>query len=290
MKLQPLFVCMAIALSGCASINNPGQRIPPLAPASAPKDNVGDTYVFSDGFVHQVLAVRGDQVTWALGPAGILARRSQDFFTPPQQWEHEGIQYSFEETHRDGDIWPLKEGRKLIVSGRLTVDQPSGKQSFDQTWTCTVPQSERVQLATGRFDTFVVDCSRTSDTGAHWQRRRFNYAPSLGHAVRTIEEMRAWGYPGYVFKQRDLTNFYTQVSKSYLDAFHQALSSTPSGQVFVHPEKGEDFYIELRSTYTTGKDRTCREVRVFEQKQAKHTAHYCFTQGWWSLASIKTTP
>ncbi len=144
MKLLPSFVCVAIALSGCASINNPGQRIPPLAPASAPKDTIGDTYVFSDGLVHQVLAVLDDQVTWALGPAGILVQQSQDFFTPPRQWEHEGVQYSFEETHREGDIWPMKEGRKLIVSGRLTVDQPSGKQTFDQTWTCTVPQSERV--------------------------------------------------------------------------------------------------------------------------------------------------
>jgi hypothetical protein len=290
MKLLAHLMCVAIALSGCVSITNPGQRIPALAPASAPTDAVGDTYVFSDGFVHQVLDVQGDQVTWVLGPAGILAQRSQDFFIPPHRWEHEGVQYSFEETHREGNIWPMKEGRKLTVSGRLTVEQPLGKQTFDQTWTCAIPQSERVQLTAGRFDTFVVDCARTSETGAHWQRRRFNYSPDLGHTVRIIEEMRAWAYPSYVFKQRDLTTFYTRVNKSYLEAFHQALSSAPSGQVFVHPDKSEDYRVELRSTYTTGKDKTCREVRVFEKKQATYTAHYCFTQGWWSLASIKTMP
>lgn len=287
MSKRLLAVLIPSLLTACASIENPGKKIAAIPPADIRSNQVGDTYVYSDDFTEEVISIEPHQVTWALGPTSIVAVRSTNFFDPTLKWQLDGITYKFEPSSKSGSLWPLHEMASETLVGQLVVEHKNGVQSFDQQWTCKVTHSEHLQLKTGEYDTFVVDCHRQSDTGAHWQRRRFNYAPSLGHPVRIIEEMRAHGYPGYVFKQRDLVYFRHGLPSDFTTSFQTALSTHHSGQVFSYERDDMRYRAELVSTSMSDSGLLCRELNVHDEHALDYSAWYCLTAGKWTLKELK---
>lgn len=270
-------------IAGCASIENPGKKIPEINSAPLHSYSLGDTFVFSDGYTETVIATSPTEVTWALGPSPTTAVRSVNFFDPTIKWKWDGMSYRFEKSSRTGALWPMREGLEQSLAGQLIVDHRNGSQSFDQQWTCRVTHSERLQLKVDSFDTFVVDCKRQSESGAHWQRRRFNYDPTLGHYVRVVDEMKAHGYPGYVFKQRDLVYFRTGSSENYTSAFQKALSTLSSGEVFTYESNGAAYKAELKTSSMSEAGVLCRSIDVQDEQSANYSAEYCLTDSIWTL-------
>lgn len=286
MKLRYFSFLPMIVLAGCTSIENPGKRIPALSQATRPAYTVGDTYLYSDGYVEEVVSIQPHHITWALGPAGVLVTRSSNFFDPTIQWKLDNITYKADLSSRSGSLWPMHEGIDETLHAQITVEHKNGNQTFDQRWTCSVPQSERIQLRSGGFDTFVVECQRQSESGAHWQRRRFNYAPEIGHYVRVIEEMKAHGYPGYVFKQRDLVYFQNKKSQEFISKFQTALTTVVSGHSFSLTDNGHVYKFELLSTSTNTENLLCRTLRVEDAFQALSKAQYCLQSGYWAIRTL----
>ena len=283
-----IFSAIALGiLTGCSSIENPGKKIADLASAPMPAYKAGDTFVYNDGYSEQVLSVAVNEVSWALGPTATVVTRTPNFFDPPLKWELEQTKYQFIKSSRLGSLWPMQKGAKESLSGQMTTENRNSVQSFDQRWDCDVTHSEQIKLSVGSFNTFVVDCKRQSESGAHWQRRRFNYAPSLGHYVRVIEEMRAYGYPGYVFKQRDLMYYRTKNSDNFISTFQHALGTLSSGQSFTADNNGFIYKAELKSTSMNESKMICRELQVTDERSKNYLADYCLTNGAWSIRALK---
>jgi hypothetical protein len=287
MKRMLLITATLSALAGCASIENPGKKIPAIPSAPINTYSVGDAFVYSDGYVEEVISTSPNEISWALGPMATVATRTVNFFDPTIHWQMSGSTYKFAKSSQAGSLWPMQEGAAESLIGQMTVEHRNGSQSFDQTWSCNVSHSERLDLSSGSFDTFVVDCRRQSESGAHWQRRRFNYAPTLGHYVRVIEEMRAHGYPGYVFKQRDLVYYRVKNSVQFTSTFQKSLGTLNSGQSFDAENNGLTYTAEIRSTSMNEAQIVCRELQVRDERSESYRADYCLTSGFWSLRSMK---
>lgn len=286
MKKVILSLAVLSGVAGCASIENPGKKISALEQAPLQTYSVGDAFVYSDGYTEEVIATSPIEVTWALGPASTVVTRTTNFFDPPLKWKLGDTSYKFVKSARSGTLWPMHEGAAESLTGQLSVEHRNGIQPFDQKWDCGVTHSEQLKLSIGSFDTFVVDCKRQSESGAHWQRRRFNYAPNLGHYVRVIEEMRAHGYPGYVFKQRDLIYFRSKNSKSFTSKFQEALGSLGSGQSFAADNNGHTYKAEIQTTSMSDSEMICRSLQVVDERSLSYLAEYCLTNGIWSIRNL----
>ena len=287
MRIFTALAFVLLSVAGCVSIENPGKKIPEINTASIHSYGLGDNFVFSDGYTETVIAIAPNEVTWALGPSPTSVVRSVNFFDPTIRWKLDGMSYKFEQASRTGALWPMREGLEQMLSGQLTVDHRNGSQSFDQKWTCGVSHSERIHLKLGSFDTFAVDCMRQSDSGAHWQRRRFNYAPAIGHYVRVIEEMKAHGYPGYVFKQRDLVYFRIGNSADFTSAFQKAMNTLSSGQVFSYENNGLTYKAEFQSSSMSEAGIMCRTLDVQDEHLLSYSTDYCLIDSVWSLTKMQ---
>ena len=286
-------VVSALVVSGCASIDNPGVAIAPMAAAGLPSYAVGDLYVYSDGYIEEVLGTSGDRVQWALGHGGVVADKKVDFTHPALHWSHAGVDYGFHETSVTGALWPLRVGASVTIRGAQTAQAPeqSGQvESYDEQWRCSVPGAERLTLSAGVFDTFVVDCERRSASGAHWQHRRLNYAPNVGHYVRSIEEMRTWGQSSHLFQQRDLALYRPHPSLDDANRIEHALRTLKSGESDEWEGTSGSRRLQVLSSAQDDAGHFCRSVSFSGLSDHAYVAQLCHIGGRWVHQNVVLQP
>ncbi len=293
---RPLGLLLTLALTGCVSIKNPGVEIAPLPNAATPMPVRGDFFVFSDGYIEEVVASNALSTHWSLGYGRTQAIKRHEIELLPTEWESGTTKYSVAIQNQSRSLWPLSVGNKADISATVTATSDQVSQQFSEDWTCNVPKSMRLTLAAGQFDTFLIDCRRSSASGAHWQRRRLNYAPSLGHYVRAIEEVRTHSFPGYVFRQRDLVDFrkFTPSSntKNRQALIQTALNKQAAGTSAAIPgaTTGAAESMLLGASFLTKENLHCRQAKFSSASYRPFTATLCNTPGGWRYADIVFDP
>jgi hypothetical protein len=287
---------LSLTLSGCVSIKNPGIEIAPLPSASTPVPVSGDFYVFSDGYIEEVVGSNALSTHWSLGYGSTQAIKRHEIELLPVEWESGKTKFSLEIQNQSRSLWPLVVGNKSDVSATVTATTDNVSQQFSEDWNCSVPKSMRLTLSAGQFDTFLIDCRRSSASGAHWQRRRLNYAPSIGHYVRAIEEVRTHSFPGYVFKQRDLIDFrkfsLTGSDESRQALIQAALDKQPADASVALPgaTPGTAESMLIGASFLTKDNLHCRQAKFNAAAFRPYAATLCNTAGGWRYAEIALDP
>lgn len=284
---------LGLVLTGCVTIKNPGLQIAPLPSAPTPQLINGDLFVYNDGFIEEVIASNTSSTHWSLGYGSTQAIKRREIELPPIEWASGKTIYSFAIQKQSRSLWPLSVGNSSEISATVTVTATNASQQFSEDWSCNVPKSMRLTLQAGQFDTFLIDCSRTSASGAHSQRRRLYYAPSIGHYVRAVEEIRSHSYPTYVFVQRDLMWFRKFSAANNAEnrqaQIQAALNQQPAGTnvTLLEGLGGEQEQIRLNGSFVTKENILCRQAQFSASTVKSYTATLCNTAGVWRYAEIQ---
>lgn len=266
-KIAALLVCTPL-VSGCVtgmSIPTPAAG-PALAPAPLPSYVVGEAFEFDDGRLDTVAALDGEKVTWR-NKYGIDVLRYRNIVVPDLAWKTSSRVSTLDTDVIPADLWPLKVGN----SGRpfkavQTVVWPDGSQpdlTFDYAWQCRVTGTATVTVPAGRFDTYVVPCTRTYREGSVVRQvRTFYYAPALNHFVkrtddyltarsRSIELVNA-GFSSFVLprgEEADLTR-----------TLFKALDTNADGKATTwrRPDNTMSVVLTPTSTFRSVQGETCR--------------------------------
>jgi hypothetical protein len=171
-------------LVGLIIMATAGAAIP--ASVALPSYNVSDAFVYSDGRVERVKAIRGNRITWA-GLNNVGYTRSRNFYTPILNWRF-GKGTGRREIVGEADaLWPLTKPKTVrFRSVAYTKPKPnSGTRRGMTLWTCSSKKPSTIQTPLGAFETVPIICERYSATTMRLiERIEWNYAPSLGHYVR----------------------------------------------------------------------------------------------------------
>ena len=146
---------------------------------------LGDSFVWSSGFVDRVTRVGADNVVWR-STDGTAYTAFRSFAAPPLEWQTDSVEGSSKIGIDPIEIWPLAKGQKI----EFEVLRASRKQGQDtvsettETWNCSRTGDETTDVPAGRFETIIVTCIRTPAPNGSWRKRVWYYAPAVRHYVR----------------------------------------------------------------------------------------------------------
>jgi hypothetical protein len=161
-----------------------GSVIPASIPL--PRYNVSDAFVYSDGRVERVKAIRGDRITWT-GLNNIGYTRSRNFYAPILNWRFGKGTGRREIVGEANSLWPLAKPKTVRFRAiAFTKPKPtSGVRRAMTLWTCSSKKSQTTQTPLGAFATIPIICDRYSATSMRLiERIEWNYSPELHHYVR----------------------------------------------------------------------------------------------------------
>lgn len=157
-------------------------------PASVPlpRYRVSDAFVYSDGRVERVKAIKGNRIIWT-GLNNVSYTRSRDLAKPILAWRF-GKGTGRREIVGDANtLWPLTKPRTVRFRA-IAFTQPkptSGVRRAVTLWTCGSKKPLVVKTPLGQFATIPIVCDRYSATTMRLiERIEWNYSPDIRHYVR----------------------------------------------------------------------------------------------------------
>lgn len=172
---------MLVALVAMATA---GAALPAGSPL--PRYNVGDAFVYSDGRVERVKAIRGNRIIWT-GLNNMSYTRSRNFYAPILNWRF-GKGTGRREIVGDADaLWPLAKPKTVRFRAiAYTKPKPmSGVRRAMTMWSCSSKKPQTTPTKLGAFATIPIVCERYSATTMRLiERIEWNYSPDLRHYVR----------------------------------------------------------------------------------------------------------
>jgi len=160
----------------------------PPGPVTLPDYAPGDAYVFSDGRVERVVAAKGDQMTWS-GLTGASYQRSRNFIVPVLQWRSGRGTGTRKVRGNPTGLWPLghsKSARFRVITQVRSDPQAASRRSVSL-WVCTARKVKNVTVPAGTYGVIPVVCDRYSPTTMRLiERRKWDYAPAVGHYIRRV--------------------------------------------------------------------------------------------------------
>ena len=167
---------------------------------SLPEYRVGTKFIYSDGTWEQVAETGPGWVKW-VNNRNHVSIGSPDFTYKRSQWitsyrkgtrEFKQTEYWFDKPTTT--LWPLMTGKKTRFDefGSWSAKDSRITRQYDSFWRCEVKGTEEVSVAAGDFDTWIIGCSRYSNSFSYPSRAReyrtWNYAPIIGHWVREVRD------------------------------------------------------------------------------------------------------
>ncbi|MBT4330096.1 MAG: hypothetical protein HOD58_09245 [Gammaproteobacteria bacterium] len=281
-KRLPLLL-MTPLLSGCGS--TPELKPTTLATAAVlPQYRAGDTFLFSDGSVEKVTAVRGDKVDWESRGGAFRYTTYRNFILPKQQWETDKKRVTVQYSGDRNLFWPLRKGQSEYLSTVVSVNEKPGlsSKSYIQSWRCQVGGSYRVEVAAGSFDTQRIECDRSTLMGRWMQTRIWYYAPEVGHYVLQEDEYAPTSIRRHTERRKELVALMPSdlhLSAGGIDSpehhFQQALETLRSGEQSEWRDS-EDRYartVLLKRSFRTQQGQYCREY-VMKRRDDGRIQHY----------------
>jgi hypothetical protein len=151
-----------------------------------PRYNVSDAFVYSDGRVERVKAIRGERITWA-GLNNVGYTRNRNFSTPILNWRFGKGTGRREIVGAANSLWPLSKPKTVRFRAiAYTKPKPtSGVRRAMTMWTCSSRKPQTTQTPLGLFATIPIVCDRYSATSMRLiERIEWSYSPDLRHYVR----------------------------------------------------------------------------------------------------------
>lgn len=185
-----LGVTLGVAILGtaCSTVGGPQQASP--EPAGLPDYRVGQSFTFSDRRTRRVAAVEGRAVRWS-GASNGSYLAAPNFIVPILRREGSSQVVSHRAFGRPDDLWPLQVGKSVRFRVARTIAPKTGGKPKETSyaWACRVSGRNKVAVPAGTFDTYRIECTRTSGSRQTADRRvTWYYAPKIGHYVRRDKE------------------------------------------------------------------------------------------------------
>lgn len=172
---------LALIAAGSAALAALSAAAPDL-----PEYEVGDAFVYSDGRVERVLAVKGNDVTWA-GLTGPGYTRHRNFIVPATAWRSGRGSGRREVRGTPDEIWPMSQPRsvRFRVITEVQSDPAASPTRSASLWVCKSGKPRSLSVPAGTFEAISVFCDRYSSTTMRLiERRSWDYAPEVGHYIR----------------------------------------------------------------------------------------------------------
>lgn len=153
-----------------------------------PRYRRNDAFIFSDGRVERVLAVRRSKVTWQAlsGPSYV---RDRNFILPVERWRSRAGIGERRVFGAPQSLWPYVKPRTVrfrVVARTRTKPTASWRRSVTL-WTCQSAKPRIVKLAFGVFRTIPFKCDRFSSVNMRpLERLEWYYSTEIGHYVRRV--------------------------------------------------------------------------------------------------------
>ncbi|MCB1737792.1 MAG: hypothetical protein KDI42_06680 [Gammaproteobacteria bacterium] len=270
---------LTLTLSGCGSSLPRYPEAQVLPPAPLPSYQVGDLYLFDDGYIEKVVAVEGDLIDWESYGGLLNYRAHRNFAMPREMWDSELGHGEASIAIPPDTLWPLQAGNRTEFFSHLEVTDKLNHYTrpFDQRWQCHVAGTRRVSVPAGEFDTWEIGCARSTAVYSNrMQERRWYYAPSVGHYVlredmfvplsnRPLTYIRH-ALVAYLPSDAALSNQDARAAERH---FQLTLDTAPSGETRAWENSDKSFRREIRvlNSFRTEDDRFCREfTRIHEDR------------------------
>jgi|688.fasta_scaffold474083_2 hypothetical protein len=294
-----LSLALSWALSGCGTTRPAGEPIAAMPSAALPDYAIGDVFVFEQGYVERVVAVRKEEVDWEAAGGRLRYTAQRNFALPRLRWETPEAAGDVTLNIAADVMWPLASGNKAYMSTRHVFKDTvhHWEQPFDQVWNCRVGAAERLTVPAGTFDTFPVECRRSTFLWGSWmQTLRWHYAPAIGHYVRYYDETAGTRQRPYKVTVRDLVAYIPSLggaSKAQAQLaemhFQEALEYLPSGQAseWHSDDDRHGRRITIKRSFVSEDGRICRDFESVlrnDGRERTHQATACRDKSAWRYA------
>ncbi len=160
------------------------------APLSVPlpRYNVGDAFVYSDGRVERVRAIKGASIVWS-GLNNARYTRSRNPAIPVLNWRFGKGTGRREIVGKANSLWPLGKPKSVRFRAiAYTKLRPkSGIRRAMTLWTCSTKTMKKLNIPLGSFDAIPIICDRFSATTMRLiERIEWDYSPELRHYIRRV--------------------------------------------------------------------------------------------------------
>lgn len=194
----------------------------------------GSTFVYSDGSVERVIAVKGSAVRWA-GHDGTHFTADRNFLLPWSYWQTSAERGTTTLAGEPGSFWPLLGEQEIRYSVQVAVQNRADTTKVEQStesWRCRLIGDDRLRVMAGTFETVVVGCDRHGGRDNQATRRVWHFAPDLGHYVRRddVFDNPALDRTSELVAIQPAAPGWPPIARAALDrAVQQALEAAPDG-------------------------------------------------------------
>lgn len=180
---------LLLLCGGCAS---GADESPALEPAPLPIYRIGDRFLYDDGSTEEVVAVKGERVTWRRRTGGTFVRY-RNLALPKLTWDTPERAGTAQVSAAADALWPLEVGQTAAFAETIesTGKMDRRERSYARGQRCWVDGTENLTVPAGNYDTYRIVCEQS---GPSWsprarnQRQTWYYAPVLGHYVMELKE------------------------------------------------------------------------------------------------------
>jgi peptidoglycan hydrolase-like protein with peptidoglycan-binding domain len=149
---------------------------------------VGTRFVYSGVEVHKVDRIAGGKVYWetSLGDHYVTG---PDFGLPELEWQTGTWKGVSESTLPPETSWPPGKGMDVyfdVTSREWNEAEGASAKRYvsDASWQCSNEGTRQVKVPAGEFIAQIIACERSPAPAGAWQKRVWDYVPTVGHFVR----------------------------------------------------------------------------------------------------------
>lgn len=180
---------LLLLCGGCAT---GADESPALEPAPLPIYRIGDRFLYDDGSTEEVVAVKGERVTWRRRTGGTFVRY-RNLALPKLTWDTPERAGTAQVSAAVDALWPLEVGQTAAFAETIESTGKTDRKarSYARGQRCWVDGTENLTVPAGNYDTYRIVCEQS---GSSWsprarnQRQTWYYAPVLGHYVMELKE------------------------------------------------------------------------------------------------------
>jgi len=258
-----------VATTGCAKKEVPKEFVDSskLMMPSLPTYQPGEYFFYDSGLSMIATASDDGLVEWKYG-SGATSTGYANFLIPQLSWESNPDRSESTTDASPNFLWPLNVGKsgRFNITQTLIKNESSPPDEIKRTWECKVEGTEKVVVPAGKYDTYVVSCSRYSTDDKDWRgRHRYYYSPDIRHYVMvekdyarrtsTIERLSKHGFNSNYLPQED------QITLK--DELYQVLEKGQLGQAESWVSSSDQISAMLipYQSFKGSREQQCREYR-----------------------------
>lgn len=304
MLIKLIFIFLVITLQGCSlSTYDHGKEIVGLQlKAPLPSYSVNDVFIFTNGYIERVAAIRGDIVDWEIGGGAYKYKAYKNFSLPKISWEtRTRIGTNEMSIPNKRALWPLTPDDDFRMGLKKLISKKGVRWSnrfWFQDWKCETNDPRRITVPAGTFNTVPITCDLMSFSGNTIKTKTWYYSPAVGHYVKRVErshgnsrrigKTKEYELTGYIPAFSGLSPLETKEAEAQLQA---SLERLPSGSQssWSSIDKMTTRSLSIIGTFEAKDQKLCRDVAFkinSPNKSKSYTSVFCRDEDEWKIALI----